>query len=125
MNRERLSRLDQLLWSFGSLGLVGPSFLVLDSVSSGRSAILALSTFGSSRASSYLAFPQFVVIVPSVSLVFRSGDLGVALSGNRRCSLLDFKLFVSDELPDMVIPHLNVFRLCMIDRISNKVDCAL
>ena len=39
--------------------------------------------------------------------------------------LLDFKFFVGDELLDAMIPYLNMFRLCVIDRIPYAVDCAM
>ena len=36
-----------------------------------------------------------------------------------------FKLFLCYELPDVILPHLNMLRLSMINRISDEVDCAL
>ena len=39
--------------------------------------------------------------------------------------LPDFEFLLCHELPDMMIPHLNVLRLCMIDGIVDEVYCTL
>ena len=44
---------------------------------------------------------------------------------NLGVDLLYFKLFLCYELPDVILPHLNMLRLSMINRISDEVDCAL
>ena len=39
--------------------------------------------------------------------------------------LTNFELLLCYELLDMMIPHLNMFRLRMVDKIPNEVYCTM